>query len=106
MHARFDGQAGAFAYLLFILLYFPCVATIAVIRRETGTTWAVFVASWTTSVAYITATAFYQAATYSAHPPSSLAWILGLIASLLVAVLGLRHWARRSGRQRPMTEFV
>jgi hypothetical protein len=28
MHARFDGKVGAFAYLLFILLYFPCVATI------------------------------------------------------------------------------
>ena len=31
MQARFDGQAGAFAYLLFVLLYFPCVATIGAI---------------------------------------------------------------------------
>ena len=49
--ARFDGQVGAFAYLLFVLLYFPCVATIGVIRRETGTAWAAFVAAWTTGVA-------------------------------------------------------
>ena len=70
MHARFDGQVGAFAYLLFVLLYFPCVATIGVIRRETGTAWAAFVAAWTTGVAYLTATVYYQAATYSAHPHS------------------------------------
>ena len=51
MASRFDGQIGAFAYLLFILLYFPCVATIGVIARETGGAWATFVAAWTTGVA-------------------------------------------------------
>jgi Fe2+ transport system protein B len=40
MAARFDGQAGAFAYLLFILLYSPCVAAIGAIQREIGTGWA------------------------------------------------------------------
>jgi ferrous iron transport protein B len=106
MQARFDGQAGAFAYLLFVLLYFPCVATIAVIRRETGTAWAVFVASWTTSVAYITAAVYYQAATYASHPQSSLAWILGLIAALLLAVWGLRRWAMRSGHAGRLPDLV
>lgn len=99
MHARFDGQAGAFAYLLFVLLYFPCVATIGVIRRETGAAWAAFVATWTTSVAYLTATVFYQVATYSAHPQHSLAWIISLFAVFGLAVFGLRLWARRGGRQ-------
>ena len=98
MHARFDGQVGAFAYLLFVLLYFPCVATIAAIRRETGTAWAVFVASWTTGVAYFTATVYYQAATYAAHPQSSLGWIAGLSVLLAATVVGLRVWARRGGR--------
>jgi ferrous iron transport protein B len=99
MHARFDGQAGAFAYLLFVLLYFPCVATIAVIRRETGTAWAVFVATWSTAIAYYTATVFYQAATYTAHPHSSLAWIAGLTLLLAAGILGLRWWAQRGGRR-------
>ncbi len=102
MHARFDGQVGAFAYLLFILLYFPCVATIAVIRRETGTAWAVFVAAWTTGVAYFTAAIFYQAATYSAHPQSSLAWIVGLSVIFAATIAGLRLWARRGVRQSEM----
>jgi ferrous iron transport protein B len=98
MHARFDGQVGAFAYLLFVLLYFPCVATIGVIRREAGTAWAAFVAAWTTGVAYLTATLFYQAATYSAHPQSSAAWIVGLLLLFAAAVLGLRWWAQRAER--------
>ena len=36
MAARFDGQAGAFAYLLFVLLYFPCVSTMAAMLRKWG----------------------------------------------------------------------
>jgi len=106
MHARFDGQVGAFAYLLFILLYFPCVATIGVIRRETGTAWAAFVAAWTTGVAYFTATVYYQAATYSAHPHSSLGWIIGLFLLFAVTVAGLRQWARRAGRRTDLLDWA
>jgi ferrous iron transport protein B len=96
MQARFDGQVGAFAYLLFVLLYFPCVATIGAIKRETGAAWAVFVAAWTTGVAYATATVYYQAATYGNHPATSLAWITAIFVVLLGSVAGLRWWARRS----------
>jgi ferrous iron transport protein B len=97
MASRFDGQAGAFAYLLFILLYFPCVATIGAIARETGGRWAGFVAAWTTGVAYTTATIFYQAATFSSHPASSTLWI-ALFGTLIVGVIfGLRIWGRKGG---------
>ena len=106
MHARFDGQAGAFAYLLFVLLYFPCVATIGVIRRETGTAWAAFVATWTTGVAYYTATVFYQSATYAAHPHSSAAWVIGLSVLLVACIIGLRVWARRDGRKAGVPDWV
>ncbi len=98
MTSRFDGQAGAFAYLLFILLYFPCVATIGAIVRETGGGWAAFVASWTTFVAYTTSTLFYQTATYSQHPTTSAAWILGLGIALGTVIVGLRIWGRREPR--------
>jgi ferrous iron transport protein B len=94
MEARFDGRIGAFAYLLFVLLYFPCVATIAVIVREAGTSWAVFVAAWSTGIAFVTATLFYQAASFEHHPPSSLAWIIGLTVLLVAVLAGLRTWAR------------
>ena len=105
MVARFDGQAGAFAYLLFGLLYFPCVATMGVIRREAGPAWAAFVAFWTTSVAYVTASVYYQAATYSAHPGSSLGWIAGLSLAMLTVILLLGRWTRKGGPQaRPVAE--
>jgi ferrous iron transport protein B len=94
MEARFDGRIGAFAYLLFVLLYFPCAATIGVIVRETGMAWAGFVAAWTTGIAFCTATLFYQTATFERHPVSSGFWIAGLSILLVLVVVGLRAWAR------------
>lgn len=95
MASRFDGQAGAFAYLLFILLYFPCVATMGAITRETGGAWAMFVAAWTTGVAFTTSTIFYQSARFSQHPLSSAAWILGLLLVIAVVVASLKRWSRK-----------
>jgi ferrous iron transport protein B len=89
MQQSFDGKAGAFAYLLFILLYAPCVAATAAIYRETNINWTVFVVFWTTGIAYMTATVFYQAMTYSLHPDYSLVWIAGLIIAFSAVLLGL-----------------
>ena len=88
MQHSFDGKVGAFAYLLFILLYAPCVAATAAIYRETNIGWTIFVVFWTTGIAYMTATIFYQAMTYSQHPYYSLAWISGLgCVFILVLIL-------------------
>ncbi len=89
MQQSFDGKAGAFAYLLFILLYAPCVAATAAIYRETSLNWTVFVVCWTTGIAYMTATIFYQAMSYSQHPDYSLAWITGLVFAFSLVLLGL-----------------
>jgi ferrous iron transport protein B len=101
MEARFDGRIGAFAYLLFVLLYFPCAATVGAIVRETGAAWAGFVAAWSTGIAYIAATLFYQAATFERHPVSSFTWIAALSLLLFAVVTGLRTWAR-NGRGTPL----
>ena len=95
MASRFDGQAGAFAYLLFILLYFPCAATIGAISRETGGAWATFVACWTTGVAYTISTLFYQIATFSRHPQSSTTWIVGLGILTGIVIASLYTWGRK-----------
>lgn len=95
MYERFDGQAGAFAYLLFILLYFPCVATIGAIARETGKVWASFVAFWTTSLAYITAVLFYQLARFSENPTTASLTITIIIAFSILLFVGLRSYANR-----------
>ena len=52
----------AFAYLLFVLIYFPCIATIAAIKGETGSwKWALFAAGYTTLLAWIVSAIVYQA---------------------------------------------
>ena len=54
----------AYAYLIFILLYFPCIATIAAIKNETGSWhWALFAAGYTTVVAWIVSALVYQIGT-------------------------------------------
>lgn len=90
MQAQFDGQTGAFAYLLFILLYTPCVAATAAIYKETGAKWAVFVAIWTSFVAYATASLFYQSLTFSQHPVHSLLLISVFIGIFIAVIFGLR----------------
>lgn len=51
----------AYSFLLFVLLYFPCVAVIAAIKGETGSwKWALFSAGYTTLLAWIVSAAFYQ----------------------------------------------
>ena len=53
----------AFCFLLFVLLYFPCIATIAAIKNETGSwRWALFTACYTTLVAWAVSASVYQVA--------------------------------------------
>ena len=51
----------AFAYLLFILLYFPCLATIVAIKNETSSWgWALCAALYTTALAWLVSAAVVQ----------------------------------------------
>ena len=52
----------AYSFMLFILLYFPCIAALAAIRREAGTKWMVFEIFYTTAVAWLVSFIFYQIA--------------------------------------------
>ncbi len=99
MQRSFDGKAGAFAYLLFILLYAPCVAATAAIFRETNMAWTVFVLFWTTGIAYMTASIFYQTMRYSQHPLYSISWISGLLMLFIMVLFGLWLSGRHSDKQ-------
>ena len=51
----------AFCFLLFVLIYFPCIATVAAIKNESGSwKWALFAAFYTTALAWIVSAAVYQ----------------------------------------------
>jgi ferrous iron transport protein B len=51
----------AYCYMLFVLIYFPCIATIVAIRQESGSwKWALFAATYTTALAWIVTFVVYQ----------------------------------------------
>ncbi len=62
---EFKGQAVftplvSFGFMLFVLIYFPCVAVIAAIKKESSWGWAVFTMVYTTAIAWVVAFASYQ----------------------------------------------
>ncbi len=65
-HPKLEGQKvftplSAFSFLIFILVYFPCVAVIAAIKKESGGwKYAIFMAVYTTGLAYVLALLVYQ----------------------------------------------
>ncbi len=91
MAKRFDGTTGAFAYLLFVLMYFPCVAATGAIYRETNLGWTLLVALWTTALGYWVAVMFYQIATLPQHSGSSLAWIIGGVVAMAGTIFLLKR---------------
>lgn len=96
MYQHFDGQIGAMAYLLFILLYFPCISATAALARESSRRWAVFSVFWTTGLAYVVAVVFYQLGTWLRHPFSSTLWVVALGGAFIFALLVLRYLLRLS----------
>lgn len=51
----------ALAYMLFVLIYFPCIATFAAIKQESGSwKWAIFTAGYTTGLAWLIAFTVFQ----------------------------------------------
>lgn len=90
MAQKFDGKAGAYAYLLFVLLYVPCVSTMAAIRQEASRRWMWFSVIWSVLLAYAAAVIFYQAATFSVHPLSSLLWCFGMLSIVGLFIICLK----------------
>jgi ferrous iron transport protein B len=90
MAQRFGSDQAAFAYLLFVLLYFPCVSATAAMYRETNLGWTVFAVCWTTGLAYIMSVSYYQIATAAQHPLSSLLWVGGMGLVLASVLVGLK----------------
>lgn len=102
MVERFDGKVGAFAYLLFILLYVPCVAAAGAMIREVGARWATLGMAWSGGLAYAIAVIFYQLATIAAHPLQSVLWV-AVLAMLLIGTVYLFH---QKGKQKQSLQLV
>jgi ferrous iron transport protein B len=95
MQAAFVGQLGAFSYLLFILLYTPCVAAMGAIKNEVGTRWAGFAAIWSFLLAYLMATLCFQVGNFFVAPlMASIS-----IAAVLLCFAGVYFWLKHQGRK-------
>lgn len=90
MTKRFDGRIGAYAYLLFVLLYMPCVAAIAAIYKEIGLKWTIFSCAYQTFVAWSVATVFYQLARFSLNPAYSIKIVLAIAVAITIFIILLR----------------
>lgn len=92
----------AFAYLVFVLLYIPCVSTMGALRREIGWGWMVFSTLYGIGLGWGAATMVYQAGTYAQHPVSSAFWVSGVVVAFGILVLTLRLY----GNRKPKTGEV
>ncbi|MCL2296668.1 MAG: Fe(2+) transporter permease subunit FeoB, partial [Proteobacteria bacterium] len=90
IHAAFGTKAAALAFLIFVLLYTPCVAALGAIYREAGAKWMALTAGWSFALAWICATGFYQLSLLGSSPASAGAWLLGLATTLVALFFVLR----------------
>ncbi len=95
LREKFGSPVAAYAYLLFVLLYFPCVSASAAIAREAGARWALFAGLWSTSLAWFTASTFYQASRFGQQPLYSALWLL-----LYAGFLGSVYYALKLAARR------
>ena len=87
----FGNPFAAFCYLVFVLLYAPCVAVLGAVSKEAGLHWTILVFSWSTGLAYITATVVYQIGTFRDHPLFSSLWIASMLLILFVFINNLKR---------------
>lgn len=95
MSSKFGTSISAYSYLIFVLLYVPCVSVMGAIARESSRGWMTFSILWGLNVAYSLATLFYQAVTFQQHPQYSLICILVVLVFNALVLLGLRKARNR-----------
>ncbi|SMF23013.1 ferrous iron transport protein B [Alteromonadaceae bacterium Bs31] len=72
----FPSAWGAFCYLVFILLYAPCVATIGVMQREAGHVWLGYSVIWSLFLSYWLASLLWHLSLIAKAPASAITWIV------------------------------
>ena len=95
MSSRFGGKNNAFAYLLFILIYAPCVAVIATIYRETNFKWMLFSVLYLTILAWLISTLFYQVSIFAVQPAISAMWIIIIAVIFILFYIGMKTASKK-----------
>ncbi|WP_440682378.1 Fe(2+) transporter permease subunit FeoB [Cysteiniphilum halobium] len=95
MITAFGSLAAAFAYMLFVLLYVPCVSVIGAMAREATRGWAWLSVIWSTSIAYVAAVIVYQLAQLATAPLHALSWIIGMVIYMILLVLAMKYFSHK-----------
>jgi ferrous iron transport protein B len=103
MAQRFGSTTAAIAFLLFVLLYFPCVSATAAVYRETNLGWTIFSSCWTTGMAYWVAVFYYQLMTLPQHPVTAIAWLVGLLVFMVATLVVLKRFSSRRHQLQAVT---
>ncbi|HAJ3625371.1 TPA: ferrous iron transport protein B, partial [Escherichia coli] len=91
--SKFGSAAAAYSYLIFVLLYIPCISVMGAIARESSRGWMTFSILWGLNIAYSLSTLYYQTVSFSDHPRYSLVCILAVVL-FNVVLFGLLRRAR------------
>ncbi|PJC87630.1 ferrous iron transporter B [Vibrio sp. HA2012] len=102
LKAHFVSAHAAFAYLIFILLYTPCVAAMGAYVKDFGDKFAAFIAGYTMLLAYTGAAFYHNLMHFSIHPVTSAVW--------MVVVLGIWSgtylYLKKQGQKKLQGEMV
>ncbi|MEX3072581.1 Fe(2+) transporter permease subunit FeoB [Vibrio alginolyticus] len=93
--AKFASGHAAFAYLIFILLYTPCVAAMGAYVREFGNNFARFIAVWTMGLAYLSAAFYNQLMHFADSPVVSGLWMAAIVAVFLATYRIFKRIAKK-----------
>ncbi|NWC63530.1 Fe(2+) transporter permease subunit FeoB [Cedecea sp. P7760] len=91
MSSKFGSEAAAYSYLIFVLLYIPCISVMGAIARESSRGWMTFSVLWGLNIAYSLSTLYYQSVTFSEHPRFSLICIIAVVLFNVLLLGGLRR---------------
>ncbi|GAB1267547.1 Fe(2+) transporter permease subunit FeoB [Aurantivibrio infirmus] len=106
MASLFAGPFAAFCYLVFVLLYAPCVAVLGAITKEAGWRYMLIVFSWCTGLGYYVAALIYQAGTFTQHPLFSAIWIGVSSLVMIAAITALKSMGKRAISQPQLIDVV
>jgi ferrous iron transport protein B len=90
--AGFGSDASAIAFLVFVLLYSPCAAALAMLFREHGYKWMLFAFGYLTALAWMVATLIYQSLAFNAY---SIYWITLCLCAFVLVYYNLRSIGRK-----------
>lgn len=90
---RFGGWASAMAFLLFIVLYSPCMAALTMLFQEHGAKWTIFSFIYLNLLAWLISTVFYQIVAFSSQ---SYIWLSVALVSFIIIFVNLKIIGNRN----------